>query len=78
MLGDKDLLLPVDSEERLKVSQQVWDKLNHISRETEQYIRELDNVENESNCYSDLSDPFSDMGDGNEFVKARNKKVRDL
>lgn len=68
-------LLAVDSEERVEKVKQVWDRLEANNRDILNYLKDLDNnLEANEDAYSDLSDPFSDMGDS-EFAKAANQKV---
>lgn len=69
-------LLPVDSEERLARAKKVWDRIAEKNRQIEAQLRDLDNVLEKDNgdAYSDLSDPFSDMGDS-EFARPASKKV---
>lgn len=69
-------LLPVDSEERLEKAKKVWDRIAAKNEEIAKYLRDLDATLEKDNedAYSDLSDPFSDMGES-EFAKPANKKV---
>lgn len=70
-------LLPVDSGERLAKAKKVWDQLEARNKEIEVHLRDLDNLLEKDNedAYSDLSDPFSDMGDS-ELAKPANRKVK--
>lgn len=58
-------LLPVDSEERLARAQKVWDALEKRNQEIVADLRNMDNIPllGNEDAWSDLSDPFSDMGD---------------
>lgn len=69
-------LQPVDSVERLTKASKVWDQIAERNREIEEQLRNLDTVleRDTEDTSSDLSDPFSDMGDS-EFAKPANKKV---
>ena len=70
-------LLPVDSEERLAKAKRVWDRITAKNEEIKRYLQDLDAEleKNNGDAYSDLSDPFSDMGDS-EFAKPASKKVK--
>lgn len=69
-------LLPADSEERLAKARKVWETIEAKSRHIEAQLRDLDNVGGNDNedAYSDLSAPFSDMGDVG-FTKTASNKV---
>lgn len=72
-------LLPVDSAERLAKAKKVWDQIAEKHLEIQNYLRGLDAElleKDNADAHSDLSDPFSDMGDS-EFAKPACKKVRE-
>lgn len=66
-------LSAVDSEERLEEVKEVWDKIAARNQEIREYLHNLEmSAEINEDAFSELSDPFSDMGDS-ELVKSANK-----